>query len=150
MIGGNQEWLDKISIPVTFFSDIHPGEGPLAGVETALFNCEGSDCIIVGCDQPLLTTDLLLRLIEGNTNHPRVFCENDQTHPLPGFFPANILPQVVLAMANGTRSVQTFLASAGVEIIKLGDKDLSRIQSFNTPEQFSMLANHCELKSASR
>jgi len=157
MVGGNPEWLADLSLQIEYFPDIHPGEGPLAGIEAALASCCRTDvspavlggCLIVGCDQPCLRTELLGRLIEGNPDHPRVFGETGIMHPLPGFYPAAWLPQVVLAMVNGTRSVQTSLASAGVEILRLGRNDLWFLRSFNTPEQFSSLSDPRELRSAS-
>ncbi len=139
MIGGESDWLESAPARVEFLPDSHPGEGPLAAIETALSRYSPYDLLVVGCDQPFLAPDLLQQLIHQKSARPTVFGERNELQPLPGYYPAALLPLIRDALGDGIRSIRTFLHNSGVRVIPADDEVLHRIRSINTPEQLNAL-----------
>lgn len=59
-IGGDADALGALGIRVV--ADLHPGEGPLGAVLTALAVSPAAPVMVVGCDTPLLAGDVVRRL----------------------------------------------------------------------------------------
>lgn len=128
-----------IPAEIRHLPDQHPGNGPLAGLETLFASQLDDRYLVVACDQPLLTPELLDRLIrEGSdgvslfhTGHP------DDFFPFPGIYPIHLLPRVHEALAQGQRSMKRLLARVAVTQLTLTSDDALRLRSFNTPEDLA-------------
>lgn len=55
-------------LPITgqaeILADLYPGKGPLGGIYTGLLAAQSSHCIVVACDMPFLSTELLRYMVE--------------------------------------------------------------------------------------
>jgi len=108
---------------VTTLADIRPGQGPLAGLETALLAARSSDTWVA-----LLTCDLLVldpvwvatlcaaRASAGNAG-AIVFADDVRFQPAPGLYHARLLPRLQKRLASaaaglGKASFQALLDEA--------------------------------------
>ena len=68
--------------------DIVVDKGPLGGIYTALVHSETEMNLILSCDIPLISTEMLQELIEKHTANfdVSVFEDNDRIHPLIGIY----------------------------------------------------------------
>ena len=90
--------------------DRRPGEGPLAGLETALL-ASGGDVLLVGGDMPFLQPDLLRLLLDepGEAVVPRLGGQHVQ--PMLSCFAHEIIERTCAALDAGQRSLVGFLAT---------------------------------------
>lgn len=121
--------------------DLHPGEGPLAGIEAVLKSGIDTQYLVVSCDQPLLTRSLLQRLVAGAIQELRFFQgpNGEPLDPFPGHFPISFLPAVQQALQQGQRSVRQLIQHWPVTWLPLDEAELSSLRSVNTPEELRCL-----------
>lgn len=103
-------------------ADLRPGEGPLAGVETALAwaaeaGLEGVLC--VACDVPFVNAPLLRAMAARAAAHPGHVVVPASPgrrgfEPLVALYPASVLPAVAAALDDGRRAVVDLLAAVPV------------------------------------
>jgi molybdenum cofactor guanylyltransferase len=58
-----------LGLDVSWCLDMRPGLGPLGGIVTAL-TCAGGPCLVLTCDLPLLSVELLDALVKGRERRP--------------------------------------------------------------------------------
>lgn len=121
--------------------DLHPGAGPLAGLETLLASGLDDRYLLVGCDQPLLTPDLLRRLACRDADAVCLFHTGDPDNffPFPGVYSAGLLPLVRESLQSGERSMKRLLARVAVTHVPLSPTEASRLRSINTPNDLAQL-----------
>ncbi len=122
--------------------DIHPGLGPLSGIETALATSAADRVLVVACDLPLVTTPFLRGLVEALST------EDDAIVPCPGGEPLAVcavyrvtcLEEVTRRLARRELSAQAFVRSLKARF--LDDLDLGRLDpsgrcllNLNTPQE---------------
>ncbi|MHB9132452.1 MAG: molybdenum cofactor guanylyltransferase [Armatimonadota bacterium] len=137
IIGGG----DQLTPDIQVLPDLHPGLGPLAGLETLLASSLDDCYLVVSCDQPLLTPELLSRLTTHCASGACFFrTESGQgLHPFPGIFPAEWLPQVQGALQRGTLSIRRLIEELPVSWVVLPDALHPQLKSMNTPEDIQKL-----------
>ena len=121
--------------------DLHPGEGPLAGIESLLAGKLDDRYLVAGCDQPLLTPKLLCRLTRCHAEGVCLFCTDDARDffPFPGIYPVGLLPLVQEALRSGQRSMKRLLERVEVTRVILSAEDASLLRSINMPEDLAAL-----------
>ncbi len=126
---------------ITHLADKEPGLGPLGGIETLLASQIASGYLVVASDQPLLTTELLHLLIEGDPSIAHFFRpkEGEIIDPFPGYFPACLLSEVDDARTNGVQSMHGFITGIAVCWVALPDALRSHIKSINTPAEMKRI-----------
>jgi len=131
----------RIPEDVQHLPDLHPGEGPLAGLESLLAGGLDDRYLIAGCDQPLLTPELLRRLTRCESNGICLFDTGDERDflPFPGIYPAALLTRVREALSNGQRSMKRLLERAAITCVMLPAEDVPLLRSFNTPADLAEL-----------
>lgn len=90
IIIANNDDYNQFGYPV--YSDIISDRGPAGGIFTGLTHTKTETNIIVSCDSPLITSQLIENLLEAHDGHqitmPRF---KDKTHPLIGIYERNSL-----------------------------------------------------------
>lgn len=127
---------------ISRLSDQHPGLGPMSGLETLLASGLGTRYLVVGCDQPLLTTDLLRRLIAQSWGCGAAFyCRRsgESLAPLPGIYPAEWLQAVRRAIDGGHLSLRRLADECPCQWVGLTDPEAAQVESINTAEQARQL-----------
>ncbi len=119
--------------------DTTSGLGPLGGLNTLLSSGRASAYLIVACDQPLLTPEILHLLLAGDPAVAHLFqpIQNQPVDPFPGYYPATLLPRDVSATEK--RSMQHFIQTIPVTFIPLPASLRPCIKSLNTPEDLANL-----------
>ena len=124
--------------------DLHPGQGPLAGLETALaWAAERGEpgAVCVACDLPHLPAGLLRALAERGTStdadvvapaSPR----NPDGEPLCAWYGTHLLPTVVDRLERDERGVLTLLARLQVDVLPL-----DRVRRWGEPDHLFLNVN---------
>jgi molybdenum cofactor guanylyltransferase len=106
--------------------DRAPGQGPLAGLQTALL--EAGDVFVVACDFPEIDPDLV-RMLCGNLSQASVLRVRGRPQPLFARYRADVLPFVEARLERGERRMLDLLADLDVSFV---DTDVELI-NVNTP-----------------
>jgi molybdopterin-guanine dinucleotide biosynthesis protein A len=118
-------------------ADIHPGIGPLGGIEAALGHL-ASRCdavVLLPCDLPNITACEILKLVHDHQAVPdRVVLAGspEGRHPLCAVVPVGVLPRVVEAITAGQYEVGRLWRSLGARVVQIDDS--RRLVNINTPE----------------
>jgi len=137
--GGEPEIIGQAAFPHLHINDLHPDEGPLAGIEGALATRLGSGYLIIASDQPKLSVELLQRLLNGNADRIHAFESDGIIIPLPIYVPQSALASLTNVLRSANRSVRRFIEANNHELIPLPSNDLPILQSINTPEEYQAL-----------
>jgi molybdopterin-guanine dinucleotide biosynthesis protein A len=123
--------------------DLHPGAGPLAGIEALLSSGLDSGYLVVACDQPLLTPSLLRRLVSGDPAQPCFFrSEHGGLDPFPGYYPAAWLPRVEEAIQCGRLSVRRLIRESQGTWVPITPAEQVCLKSVNTPAELAELLQY--------
>jgi len=111
-----------VPVEARFVEDAFPGRGPLAGIHAALAATAGESCLVVACDMPFVSRDLLERLRrEANPWAAVVFRIGNYLEPFPGLYPRSLLPRLEEALVTGALGVQEFLRRVPVRFLPEGE-----------------------------
>ena len=118
--------------------DLHPGLGPLAGIEAALESKRGELNLIVACDMPDLERASLLKILErAEMNDAHCVAARDENgliHPLCAVYRSSCLPVIRAALEAGRLTLFDVLEQLGAVTMEIGQ----RISNVNTPEEWDL------------
>ncbi len=109
LVGGEAGELGGLGLPLV--PDRHPGAGPLGGVITALESAPG-EVVVVACDLPYLTGDVLLTIVRAAAADPAADVAVARTNVVePGcaLWRPTALPVALEAFESGERAVHRVL-----------------------------------------
>ncbi len=121
--------------------DFRPGHGPLAGVETALREALVDRVLVVACDLPGLSVELLRRIAEWPVDADVVLpLASGRRQPLCARWHRRCLPAIRAALDAGQRSIQRLLET--VDLAELSPADLGipvdrQLFNVNRPEDLA-------------
>lgn len=110
--------------------------GPVGAMHGLFTSVVAQRYLVVGCDQPMLTAGLLRKLLVEIDERPNVFCSEseDFISPLPGLYPASLLPMVEQLLEQPRASLRGLLARSNARTIAIEQTDWLRLRSANTPQ----------------
>ena len=121
--------------------DIHPGLGPLSGIEAALSSQHGELNLIVACDMPAVGSDFLARLLRvaaANTTLCVVSEDsNGRLYPLCAVYKTACLPAVGGALAEGRLRLLDFVEEVGAATLKV-DYEIANVNTSEEWERWSL------------
>ena len=93
--------------------------GPLGGIHAALCNVSTEQCLVLACDLPFLSIELLRFLLE-NANNCDIFAIQSQKgiEPLCAVYSKNCLPLIEQQIKNENYRLSSLIAKANSRIIK--------------------------------
>ena len=118
-------------------ADAVPFEGPLVAIHRALTACAPDDLLVVCCDQPRLTPDVLGRLLPADGDERPAFlrcADGEELSPFPGFFPAAALKGLSDAVEAGERSPRRWLRTQCCRWETVSSEERELLRSFNDRE----------------
>lgn len=139
IVVANDDRYLALGLPVV--ADRYPGIGPLGGIATALSAASNEAVIVVACDMPFLSEDVLRLLIERSADAdvvlPRVGGEDEPLHAL---YTKRCLPAIERAISEGRLRANAFLGDVRVRAIseddlRVVDPGLRSFINVNTPEE---------------
>ncbi len=122
--------------------DERPGEGPLAGIKTALESTPASHVLVLACDMPCLSRALLQWMVDSisgrDVSMPRT--QDGRWHPMPAIYGRTALPGIRACIDSGQHAIISLLERVAVqefpeaELLRF-DPQLESLFSLNCPEQ---------------
>jgi molybdopterin-guanine dinucleotide biosynthesis protein A len=101
----NSPDYNRLRLPV--LSDVNPGIGPLEAIRTALTNSRADWIVLVACDLPFVTAELLKTLLDCASGHQAVVPMNaeEKIEPLCAVYSIEALEPVTALITSGERKV---------------------------------------------
>ncbi|GAA3777638.1 molybdenum cofactor guanylyltransferase [Flavobacterium ginsengiterrae] len=138
LITGSKEYdyLEYEKIP-----DIILDKGPLGGIYTALSNSGTEFNLILSCDIPLISTELLQELISKHTKEAgiTVFASESKTHPLIGIYSKDILPIIKEAIDSDKLKMMDLLAKVPHQILNIEESENFPLTNINSADELNDL-----------
>ena len=124
-------------------TDLIPGKAAMGGIYTGLCTARNSQCLVVGCDMPLLNLDLIQYMIKEATNYdiavPHIA---EYVEPLHAIYAKSCLPAMYQMMSRDNLQLYTLFKTVNTryvdseEIEKFDPQHLS-IFNINTQESLA-------------
>ena len=141
IVGRNAETHCGLGVPIT--ADRLEDAGPLGGLYTALVEAGTPRIVVVACDMPFLTPNLVRRLVEPDANVDAVVPrDRDGQHPLCACYHTGAAERLRRRLDSGLLSVRGAIADLIVhhinpdELASL-DPDGRAMWNVNTPEDYA-------------
>ena len=144
--GGEPETIGQMALPHLHVADLHPGMGPLAGIEAALATHFGSEYLVIASDQPRLSKPVLQRLLNGDTDRIHAFEADGIIIPLPLYVPQTALTTLNDILKSTNQSMRRFIEANDYDLIHLPSSDMPPLQSINTLEEYQTLLAELAIK----
>jgi molybdenum cofactor guanylyltransferase len=118
-------------------------KGPIGGIYSALLSSETHLNLILSCDIPLITTEVILELIQNkNKNSAISVCRTaNRTHPLIGIYSKNILPQLLASIETNNLKMMDLLSKTKHQCIESNHAHTC-FKNINTIAELEELQNH--------
>ncbi|MBY0357167.1 MAG: molybdenum cofactor guanylyltransferase [Candidatus Obscuribacterales bacterium] len=125
---------------VIFVKDNKIEAGPLGGIEAILASGIADGYLIAACDQPYLTSELLLELAPDDKSMPCFFDlpGSPIIQPLPGYYPANWLDDIREALSKKRNALKALIADSDVVLKKIAPEKAACLKSINTAEDLTL------------
>jgi len=124
-------------------NDIIKNAGPLAGIYSGLEFSKTNYNLVVSCDIPLITSEVLQQLIENHeVNFDVVQLKSQQkTMPLTAIYNKRCEQTIKNLLDNGERRVRFAVSQLKTKTIELDDNLSSTIKNINTKEELDAVTN---------
>jgi molybdopterin-guanine dinucleotide biosynthesis protein A len=117
-------------------SDRYPGEGPLAGILTALGHTRADWNLVVACDMPGISAEFLSRILEAAENSTNVVLLKvgpvSRPEPLCAAYDRRTLGTLQSVFTSGERKITRALLAVHTAILRIAET--APFQNVNTPE----------------
>ncbi|WP_406844073.1 molybdenum cofactor guanylyltransferase [Flavobacterium soyae] len=128
-------------LPYEKMPDIVSDKGPLGGIYTALSNSKTEFNLILSCDIPLISTELLKELISKHTEEAgiTIFASESRLHPLIGIYSKKILPVIKKAIETDELKMMDLLAKVPHQIINIDESENFPLTNINSADELNDL-----------
>ncbi|MGI9013036.1 MAG: molybdenum cofactor guanylyltransferase [Phycisphaerales bacterium] len=123
LVGGSR--LDMQLVPeAVALQDDQPGHGPLAAIMTLLRSNVNDSYVVVPCDLPGITTEIVVALRDAKHSRPLAalkFADEPGPRPLPIRVHKSLLPHIESIYNKGSRSIRALLDAEHVDTVAAPD-----------------------------
>ncbi|HEX8016799.1 MAG TPA: molybdenum cofactor guanylyltransferase, partial [Flavobacterium sp.] len=121
--------------------DIVKDKGPLGGIYTALVNSETEFNLILSCDIPLISSELLAELVSKHNDEAQitVFATESRIHPLIGIYSKKLLPIIKEVIDENELKMMDFLSKVPHQIIKIEESENFPLTNINSIDELNDL-----------
>ncbi|WP_310559136.1 molybdenum cofactor guanylyltransferase [Flavobacterium sp.] len=114
--------------------DVIIDKGPMGGIYTALLHSDTDLNLILSCDIPLISTTMLLELIEkyNSSFDVSIFEETNRVHPLIGIYSKNVLPMLKNRIDANELKMMHFISNSKHQLIWIEDENRQQFQNINS------------------
>lgn len=139
IISGNHAHHDAYGI--RRIPDLQSYEGPLCGILSSIQASETPYQLIVSCDNPLLSRQVLEGLLAEplSAGSVRAYSIQEAIQPFPGLYHKEIMHPLAEVMNRGERSIRKALNSLSLEILSLPAEQELFFKNINTPQDYNTL-----------
>jgi molybdopterin-guanine dinucleotide biosynthesis protein A len=136
--GGSRDFGEFRGIP-----DARPeGTGPLSGLEALLASDIDSEYLVVPCDMPLISAEILRAMVRPSESLATIVQLEHRLEPewLPARISAQALPVVSRLLDSGERSVWTLMQSLPAEVVRIDRKLERALLNVNSPDELDQIS----------
>lgn len=129
-------WFDRSLCVVTDLAEV-AGEGPLAGILSGMEALEADRYIVLPCDMPYMTSEVVGRLIECHESAVTAVVLEGKLHPLVSVWSDRAKVELRSALESGQRRVMNVQKKLGVKWIEgvaLSENPQHVLMNVNTPD----------------
>lgn len=128
-------------LPYEKIPDIVTDKGPLGGIYTALTASETEFNLILSCDIPLISTELLSELISKRNDEAgvTVFASESKVHPLIGIYSKKMLPVIKEAIEADELKMMDLIAKIPHQIIHIDESENFHLSNINSADELNDL-----------
>lgn len=139
LISGYREEYAGLGIPC--IKDEYPGIGPIGGICTALAASPVDVNIIVTCDMPLVTPDMIARLLlEHRPGKITTFeREGNDIYPFPGIYEKIHLPVLREQIRSHDYLIRNVIEKVGGNPVSLHQSEKQCMSNINTQDDLTIL-----------
>lgn len=142
IISNHPQSYKFLQLPV--YPDEIRGCGPLGGIYTALIHAKNDNCVVVACDLPFITTNLLQFLCENSGQSDVVVFESSSgIEPLLAVYNKRCLPVIKEQIKNKHLKVSDFYDKVKTRVIRIDPEhaffDEKVFTNINTPEDLEKI-----------
>lgn len=130
---------DPSRVPHALIVDSVPGEGPFVGIRSALAARPGEAWLVIACDLPFLTDEVLDRLLE--ERDPAAFAtaytssHDGLPEPLCAVWEPGAAAAIDAFLGTGRNCPRKFLMNHAVRLLE--PEDRRALDNVNTPEEYA-------------
>jgi molybdopterin-guanine dinucleotide biosynthesis protein A len=123
-------------------ADLVPRIGPLGGIYTALYHADRSHCLVLACDLPFVTPEIIALLCDRAPDHDVVAVDaGNGLEPLCAVYSRACLPAIERQLAQQRYKVTDFYPQVDVTVVELQQAvpgaDGETFLNLNTPEDLA-------------
>ncbi|MDG1475846.1 MAG: molybdenum cofactor guanylyltransferase [Vicingaceae bacterium] len=135
IISNNPEYK-QFGYPV--YSDLIKDKGPLAGIYTSLYYSQSETNIILSCDTPHISSELISFLLSSHQNHQITIPEKEnQTHQLIGVFSKSCETNFALSIEKSQLKLIDAFKNLNLNIVDANRFDAHVFKNINTPSDLN-------------
>lgn len=129
----------EADIPETrFIPDVYPHKGPLSGIHACLLAAEGSACLAIGVDVPLLQPETLAALAEAHTGGVTILVHGGKWEPLMAVYDCGLAGTAEAILQSEKTALMKLVRSAGMKELAYRGEELL-LSNCNTPGDYEQL-----------
>lgn len=124
--------------------DIYPNKGPLGGIHAALSYTSTENNIILSCDIPLITTNLIQKLLIASKHHDVVqLATAQETMPLAALYKKSCLAHFANQLKKNDLKLKNALQNIDIKSILVSKNEEVYLSNINTPEELKEINHDC-------
>ncbi|PCJ23670.1 MAG: molybdenum cofactor guanylyltransferase [Flavobacteriales bacterium] len=132
IIIANDEVYNYLGFKV--YKDIIKGKGPLAGIQTGLHYSKNDENIILSCDIPYVTSELITYLIDKSKNHEITIPEKEnRSHQLIGIFSKSCEESFSVSLEKDQLKLLNAFKNLNLNIVDANHFDKKIFTNINSP-----------------
>ncbi|NOS99541.1 MAG: molybdenum cofactor guanylyltransferase [Phycisphaerales bacterium] len=115
------------------------GIGPIGGLAALLQHFPGRWCLLLSCDIPAVTPDVLRHLADAVEPGASIVAYRSENgiEPCCALYHADLLPAVQRALNRGQHSLHRVIQTSDSVILPAGDETRRALRNVNTPDDYS-------------
>jgi len=135
IISSNNKEYEQFGYPV--FQDLIKSKGPLAGIYTGLNHSKSDKNIVISCDVPYVSKELINLLIEQSEGSQITIPEKEgKTHQLIGVFSKSCSESFKNAIENNELKAKTVFEKLNLNIVDANQFENKIFTNINTKDDF--------------
>jgi len=118
-----------------------PNLGPIGGIYSSLKKIDYKNAIVLPCDLPFITIDIIDELIEKSKGYEICIAKNStgQVEPLVGVYSTSLLPMMEELIKKGKYKLQDLLSSSNTNFVTFENSPQNTFRNVNHPDDFRAL-----------
>ncbi len=114
--------------------DIVADKGPLGGIYSALVHSDFEKNLILSCDIPLISSQIIQELIQKHQEgiDISIFGDGAGIHPLVGIYSRNLVTDIKNAIDNNQLKMMNFIANNNYQLISIKEENIKLFKNINS------------------